>query len=204
MSTLKNRVSHRIFLKLWILLHTLAAGLFIARIVTGGLNINASFLDMIPSETDSTAAHIAEENITASSQNNVFILSKSADFSIAKQNAQKVYDALKDDSRFNSVSLYADNESAQDVTEFLQKYRFMLLNQSTVEELNTPEGAQNFAQNALAKVFGGFTLSSFDNIVDDPFLLDEVNLQNCLRAITESGTAFGPKDGVLSREFKGD
>ena len=204
LSTLKNRVSRRIFLKLWILLHTLAAGLFIARIVTGGLNINASFLDMIPSETDSTAAHIAEENITASSQNNVFILSKSADFSIAKQNAQKVYDALKDDSRFNSVSLYADNESAQDVTEFLQKYRFMLLNQSTVEELNTPEGAQNFARNALAKVFGGFTLSSFDNIAADPFLLDEVNLQNCLRAITESGTAFGPKDGVLAREFKGD
>lgn len=204
LSTLKNRVSHRIFLKLWILLHTLAAGLFIARLVTGGLNINASFLDMIPSETDSTAAHIAEENITASSQNNVFILSKSADFSIAKQNAQKVYEALKDDSRFNWVSLYADNESAQDVTEFLQKYRFMLLNQSTVEELNTPEGAQDFAQNALAKVFGGFTLSSFDNIADDPFLLDEVNLQTYLRAITESGTAFGPKDGVLAREFNGD
>lgn len=204
LSTLKNRVSHRIFLKLWILLHALAAGVFAARLAAGGLNINASFLDMIPSDTHSSAAKIAEENITSSSQNNVFILSKSLDFSIAKQNAQKVYDALKDDDRFNSVFLYADNENVRDVTEFLQKYRFNLLNQSAVEELKTPDGAQNFAQNALARVFGGFTLSSLENIADDPFLLDDINLQTYLRAITESGTAFGPKDGVLAREFKGD
>lgn len=204
LSTLKNRVSHRIFLKLWILLHTLVAGVFIARVVSGGLNINSSFLDMIPSDTHSTAAKIAEQNITSSSQNNVFILSKSADFLIAKQNAQKVYDALKDDDRFNSIFLYADNDSAKDVTEFLQKYRFNLLNQSTAEELNASGGAQSFAQNALAKVFGGFTLSSVDNIAEDPFLLDDINLQKYLTAITESGTAFGPKDGVLAREFNGD
>ncbi|MBO4404896.1 MAG: MMPL family transporter, partial [Treponema sp.] len=101
------------------------------------------------------------------------------------------------------LSLYADSSSLSDVTDFVNEWRFNLLDEQTVSELSSPETAEAFAENRLYEIMSPFNLMSLDNIDTDPFLLSSIALMNCEENVLKSGTSMQPKDGVLAAECDG-
>lgn len=125
------------------------------------------------------------------------------DFNSAKATAIKVYDQLKDSPKFTSVSLYSDLSSLTDVTDFIYKNRWNLLDDAAINQINSDGGEFTFAENALSQAYSGFTMTSLDNLESDPFMLNEYCLNMYLNALQNSGTAMTMKDGVLASEYNG-
>lgn len=189
---------------LYILFHLAVFAAFLFMVLSNKeLNINADLFSMMPSSAEYSVKNEAERILTEDNADKVIILVSSEEFSKARNAAEEVYNKLKDSSNFINLSLYADVDSVNDVMEFLHKYRYNLLDSSTVEMLSTQEGAKIFSDNALAKAYGIFTLSSMDSLEEDPFLLDDFNFQNYLSAVRQTGTSLSPKDGVLATEYNG-
>ncbi len=197
--------NNRFWFGVWAAYHGAILILFlISLIFTKGIVFDADYTSMMPSATDNKAAKIAEKSVSENANRSIFILASHEDFEKAKEAAQTVYGLLKDEkSKFASLSLYSDMEAVSDVQEFIAKYRFNLLDSKLQKQLESEGGAEEVTQNALASVYSGFSMTSLENIAEDPFLLDESNLKNYLSAVTDSGTKLSPKDGVLAREFEG-
>lgn len=199
---------NNLFTFVWIAFHfSIVAAFFLTLKSYGGLNLDADFTTMLPGTNAGRAAEIAEQSITKSSGNAIFILSSNEDFSKAKVAAETAFRQLKkldeDSSRgyrkFNSISLYTDIESYSDVQKFIAENRYTLLEPDVRSQIE--EDPQSFSESALAKFFG-FSMSSADP-EQDPFMLDSLNFQRYLSALSDSGAALSPKDGVLSRFFEG-
>lgn len=192
----------------WFIFHLAIIIAFFATLgFYGGLNLDADFTTMLPNSSKSKANNIAEKTISAKSGNNIFILAGNPDFAKAKDCAEKVYLQLKaiDENperkydKFRTLSFYADLESYSDVKDFIENYRFNLLNEKTRSEINS--NPQIYAENALSKFFG-FSLTENDP-ENDPFLFDSTNLQNYLENISTAGADLKPKDGVLASQYDG-
>ncbi|MCR5698179.1 MAG: MMPL family transporter [Treponemataceae bacterium] len=194
----------KILLPAWIIFHAVILIAFgIRALAGGGLNIDADLFNMLPTSTLGPAMGEADQRLTDSTARNVFVLVGHDDFKSAKQCAEQVYSKLKDDDNFSNLSLYANSSSILELEEFAHEYRFALLTDSKIEQLSTEGGAEQFSQAALSKAYGTFTLTSLSYLEEDPFLLDETNVQNYLLAIQDAGTAMMPKDGVLASQHEG-
>lgn len=188
----------------WILFHGIIVLAFVISLFfTRGIKIDADFYNMMPSGSESKAVKVAEKSIVQNSNNSVFMLASHEDFEKAKGTAEKAYEILSKNPKFASLTLYQDLSSSKDILDFLDKYKNVLLSSEMRKELSTEQGAQNYSEEALAQIFGGFSLTNLDNLESDPFLLDEANLQNYLDAISDAGTSLQPKDGVLATKFDG-
>lgn len=201
----KKLFSNKDWFKIWAFYHGTIILLFAASLFfTRGIVFDADYTSMMPTTADGEAAKIADSSVSKNSGSSVFILVGHKDFAKAKNAAVQALELLSPESaKFKSVELYADNGTAEDVQRFLHKYRFNLLSSENCEKLNEQSGPEIFAENALASIFGGFSMTSLENLAEDPFLLDEENLKNYIKAVSESGTSMSPKDGVLASEFEG-
>lgn len=171
---------------------------------TKGINLDGDFSAMMPAGSQDESVRIAENAINSSSGNSIFILSGNKDFAQAKTAAAEVYRQLSSiPDAFENLSLYTEDQTAGDISEFLAEYRFNLLDKETQKLLNSQGGPEEFAQNSLSQIYGGFSMNSLENLSEDPFNLDGTNLENFVKAIADSGTALGPKDGVLATEYDG-
>lgn len=193
---------------IWVFFHLLIIAAFLLTIKTyGGINLDADFTTMMPAANRSEASEIAEKAIAENSGNEIFILVSHEDFQKAKETAETAYEKLKsiDESsersykKFKSLSLYADLDSYSDLRDFIADYRYCLLNDENQKAITSD--SQRYAENALAKFFG-FSMTEL-NPEEDPFMLDDANFQNYLGALTDSGAAVSPKDGVLARNYEG-
>lgn len=204
----RSSAQNKLSLYFYIFIHLAVLLCFAIKVLHAGqLSIQADLFSMMPnvsfnssenSFSDQAAKQKAEHLLAEKTSENVIVLVSSKDFSKAKLTAQTVYENLKDSRNFESLSLYADVNSMNSIVDLLHEYRFNLLDDAAVEMLSSAEGANAFAGNALAKAYGVFTLSDIENIEEDPFLLDEYNLQNYLSTIKQTGTSLSPKDGVLA------
>ncbi|MBQ9494720.1 MAG: MMPL family transporter [Treponema sp.] len=167
------------------------------------VNLDADLFNMLPKPDIGKAMGVADEKLTEMTGQNVFILVSHKDFDTAKQVAENVYSQLEGSPRFKSVSLYSDSSALGEVTDFIHEYRWNLLDDEAIEMLATENGAQVFAENALAKAYSAFTFSSLDTLQDDPFMLGEYTLTNYLSSLQNSGTAMSPRDGVLATQHDG-
>nr|MBP3282315.1 MMPL family transporter [Treponema sp.] len=197
-----------IFLSIWILFHVGIVVAFLATLKSyGRLKVDADFSTMIPASTESEAAKIADEAMSANSGSSVFILSGDEDFQKAKAAAVEVYEKLKsaDEApsrlkrKFKNISLYTDSSSFTDVEEFIKKNRFNILDEETQKKIDSD--AEGFAKNALEK-FYGFSIAATDP-ENDPFALDDANTNDFLSSLSSATVALRPKDGVLARKFEG-
>ncbi|MBR1614506.1 MAG: MMPL family transporter [Treponema sp.] len=197
-----------IFLSTWILFHVGIVVVFLATLKSyGRLKVDADFSTMIPASTESEAAKIADEAMSANSGSSVFILSGDEDFQKAKAAAVEVYEKLKSDDeapsrakrKFKNISLYTDSSSFSDVEEFIKKNRFNILGEETQKKIDSD--AEGFAKNALEKFFG-FSIAANDP-ENDPFALDDEAATSILQKLSASTVALRPKDGVLARSFEG-
>lgn len=188
----------------WIIFHSaIIAAFLVSLFFTKGINFDADYTNMLPSTMENEASQIAEKSILSSTNSTVFILVGNKDFLKAKQTAETAYNLLKDEkTKFKTISLYQDSATLKEITDFTGKYRFNLLSEKTRNELLSEGGAQIFAENALSSIYGGFSLTSLENLENDPFLLDEANLSHYLEVVSDSGTSMAPKDGVLASKFE--
>ena len=198
-------LSKRSFLPLWSVFH---AGIFLFAlsvflIFPNQVRIESDLFNLIPKSFSKSSFQKADEKMTSLTGQNVFIIVANPEFEQAKTVAQEVYQNLIKSDNFKSVSLYNDVGNLSEITQFLFDYRFNLLDKDSIEQLNTEESQNDFALNALSTAYSGFTLLPLDNLEQDPFLLTELNLQNYLAALQNSGTAMTVKDGVLSSQKNG-
>jgi len=197
----------KLFTTIWFAFHFAIVIAFLATLnIYKGLNLDADFTTMMPRSNVSKATEIAEKSISANAGNEIFIIASNPDFQKAKVAAETVYNNLKsiDENpnrkydKFKSLILYSDIMSYSDIQEFIGKYRFNLLNENVQKQIN--ENPEAYAENSLAK-FYGFSMTETDP-ENDPFLLDSANIQNYFTALSDSGVALSPKDGVLARFFE--
>lgn len=200
-----SNISDKTLRTIWGVYHfgILAAFLLVFLFAHKNIKIDSDLFNMIPKSLSMESVKKADEKMTSVTGQNVFILVANPSFDEAKQTAVKVYEELLTSEFFDSISLYNDLNTMGDTTDFLFKYRWNMLDPSTVNALSTAEGTEAFAMNALSQAYGGFTMLPLDNLDRDPFMLTEHNLQNYLEALQKSGTAMSLTDGVLASEKDG-
>lgn len=197
-------LQNKTFLKFWIFFHAVIIAAFCAMLsVKKGINIDADLFNMLPKPEMGKALNAADEKLTEVTGQNVFILVSNPDFNKAKQVSEQVYSQLKESPRFKSISLYQNTDSFGKIVEYVDKYKYNLIEPETIDELNSEGGAEAFAQDALSKAYGAFTVTSLENLESDPFMLGEHNLLNFLKQLQESGTKMSLKDEVLASEVNG-
>ncbi|MCM1322101.1 MAG: MMPL family transporter [Bacteroides sp.] len=180
----------------------IAAAFLVSLFFAKGINFDADYTNMLPAATESKAAKIAEKAILSASNSTVFILVGHENFGEAKACAENAYSLLNDRSKFRTLTLYQDFSSVKEIQTFLGEYRFSLLNEDVREKLENGK-APDFAQNALEAIYGSFSFADFDNLEDDPFLLDEINFNHYSKTIAASQTAMNLKEGVFAGSFGG-
>ncbi len=201
-------VSQKKFLAAWFIYHIVFLAVFIFSLIAfrNQIQIDSDLFNLVPKSISMDSVKKADEKMMAVTSQNVFVLVANDDFAEAKRVAEAIYGELKDSRNFESLSLYSDVGAMGEITDFLYKYRWNLIDEKTADKiLNDESGlaAQDFALEALSKAYGGFTMLPLDNLDSDPFLLTEYNLQNYLLALQNAGTAMSVKDGVLASHFEG-
>lgn len=197
-------LQNKTFFKFWIFFHALVILGFCAMLyVKKGINIDADLFNMLPKPEMGKALNAADEKLTEVTGQNVFILVSNPDFGKAKQVAETVYGQLNGSPRFKSLSLYQNTDSFGKIVEYINNYKYNLIDSETIDELNSEGGAEAFAQDALSKAYGAFTVTSLENLESDPFMLGEHNLLSFLKQLQESGTKMSLKDEVLASEVNG-
>lgn len=201
-------VSQKKFLAAWFIYHIVFLVVFIFSLIVfrNQIQIDSDLFNLVPKSISMDSVKKADEKMMAVTSQNVFVLVANDDFAEAKRVAEAVYGELKDSRNFESLSLYSDVGAMGEITDFLYKYRWNLIDEKNADKiLNDESGlaAQDFALEALSKAYGGFTMLPLDNLDSDPFLLTEYNLQNYLSALQNAGTAMSVKDGVLASHFEG-
>lgn len=198
-------LSIKSYLPLWSIFHAgiLLFALSIFLIFPKQIRIESNLFNLIPKSFSKSSFQKADEKMTSLTGQNVFIIVANPEFDKAKTVAQEVYKNLFKSDNFKSVSLYNDIGNLSEITQFLFDYRFNLLDEDSIAQLNTENGLSDFAFNSLSTAYSGFTLLPLDNLEQDPFMLTELDLQNYLAALQNSGTAMTVKDGVLSSQKNG-
>lgn len=198
-----NKFSDSQYFKLWLFLHCAVILFFAATLFSmhGRIKIDADLFNMLPKSFAAQSLVKADETMTSLTAQNVFILVSHEDFETAKKVAGKVYDQLKDSTKFERLSLYQDSASLSEITDFVYRYRWNLLDEKSVAQIEN-DGAEEFCQEALAKAFSPFSMMPMENLETDPFMLGEKGLENYFSAAQSSGTAMTFKDGVLASRFE--
>lgn len=202
----KSLLLNRNFLPAWIIYHTAVLVFFVITLIAfpGKVGIDSDLFNLVPKSISMASVKKADDKMMAVTSQNIFILVANEDFKEAKRVAQQVYGQLEGSKNFESVSLYSDVGAMSEITDFLYENRWNLLDEKTADDiLSSPDAASDFAMNALAQAYSGFTMLPLDNLESDPFLITEYNLQNYLSAVQNAGTAMSVKDGVLASQFDG-
>lgn len=188
----------------WLVFHFLILVLFTVSIIrNSGIKVDSDLFSFLPNAFDSKALTIADERITAKSSENVIILVSSEKFEDAKKMAFTVYDELLKTGKFDSITLESESTNSTEIISFISNHRNYILPEDTIKELETEDGCSAFAERSLMKAYSAFTFSSMETLLDDPFMLDEVNMENYFSMIKASGTAMSPKEGVLASFYEG-
>ncbi len=200
----KSLLLNRNFLPAWIIYHAAVLVFFVITLIAfpGKVGIDSDLFNLVPKSISMASVKKADDKMMAVTSQNIFILVANEDFKEAKRVAENVYGQLEGSKNFESVSLYSDVGAMSEITDFLYENRWNLLDEKTADDiLSSPDAASDFAMNALAQAYSGFTMLPLDNLESDPFLITEYNLQNYLSAVQNAGTAMSVKDGVLASRF---
>ena len=205
---MKNKTSllNKNFLPAWIIYHAAVLVFFVITLIAfpGKVGIDSDLFNLVPKSISMASVKKADDKMMAVTSQNIFILVANEDFKEAKRVAEKVYGQLDGSKNFESVSLYSDVGAMSEITDFLYENRWNLIDEKTADDiLSSQDAAADFAMNALAQAYSGFTMLPLDNLESDPFLITEYNLHNYLGAVQNAGTAMSVKDGVLASHFDG-
>lgn len=196
-------LSNKSFFRIWLGYHLLILLSFVAVFFANGrkITIDSDLFNMMPKPAMKKALSAADEKLTQMSGQNMFILASNEDFSKAKDAAAELYEKMILSDKFENVLLYQDMQAMNETIDFVEKNRANLLGENDISLLENG-GAEQFAENALSKIYGTFTMTNLSNLEKDPFLLSESALENYLAKLSASGTSMSLKDGVLASFVK--
>ncbi len=192
---------------LWVLFHGgLLAAFLISLATFRPLHVNTSLFAILPPSHSLKHAAQADAHLAATTSRSLTILAYGEDFSAAKEAAETLYARYKPDSKsntpfFDELTLYLDSAATQELTAFLLNHRFALLDKDTVSLLQHG-GAEEYAQDALGRIFSAFSLTDFSALEQDPFDLTGGILLRFLETAATGGT-MSVKDDVLAAQKDG-
>lgn len=185
--------------KTWLFCHgALLLALLLSFFFARPPRFNTSLLDILPPSHSLKNVGQADAALSANTSRAATILAYAEDFASAKSAAAYLYEHTP---YFDDATLYLDAAATEGLTDFLFANRFNLLDAQTVAQLENG-GAELFAQDALARIYGAFSLTDNALLADDPFDLTGMTLLRFLRA-AQNGGAMAVKDGVLAAEHDG-
>ncbi|MDR3304331.1 MAG: MMPL family transporter [Treponema sp.] len=189
---------------LWVAIHGALGGVFLlSLIVAGPIRVNTNLFDILPASASLKGAATADKMLSDRTGRQVSLLAASADFDEAKRGADIFYQTFAENRAvFESLSLYVDEAVLAQFTAYLHEYRYMLLSEED-QRLLESGASERLAEDALAQVFGAFTLSSLDNVESDPFLLANRRMNRVLASSLLSSGSLAPRDGVLAAQRDG-
>ena len=200
----------------WLALHA-AVFLALAICFAAGRKIfvNTNLFDILPQSSEAKAAARADDALTQKSARQFFVLARSKSFEGAKKAASLfAEELLKADQEaaaadpknkiFESLSFEASSLSLDQIFEWQYKNRFLLLDKETVQKINQGGGVDELKELALQKAFGAFSLTPLEFVDGDPFFLADLELQNLIERLSNTGTSLALRDGVLAAEYNGE
>lgn len=200
----------------WLALHA-AVFLALAFCFVAGRKIfvNTNLFDILPQSSEAKAAARADDALTQKSARQFFVLARCKSFEGAKKAASLfAEELLKADQEaaaadpknkiFESLSFEASSLSLDQIFEWQYKNRFLLLDKETVQKINQGGGVDELKELALQKAFGAFSLTPLEFVDGDPFFLADLELQNLIERLSNTGTSLSLRDGVLAAEYNGE
>ena len=172
----------------------------LSAIAIRGINISTDFMALLPSNGIPEGYAKAEAAIASRQNSTVNIFVSHEDFPTARKSAVNLISDLVDTGIFADISSGDHVFDPAPLFSLLEEHHYQLLDDKTIEMIRT--NPESFLQNSLGRIFSAFSLSSFENIDKDPFLLDELIVSDILDKAA-SLTSFMPKDGVLAAEMDG-
>ena len=180
----------------WLCVHGALLLAFLLSLLFARLpQFNTSLFDILPPSHSLKSVAQADAALSARTSRAVTVLAYAEDFAVAKDAAVYLYEHAP---YFDEATLYVDAAAVADLSDFLFANRFNLLDAETVALLEDGE-AEVVAQDALARVYGAFSLSDASLLADDPFDLTGATLLRFLRAAQDGG-AMAVKEGVLAAQ----
>ena len=177
--------------------------------------VNTNLFDILPQSSEAKAAARADDALTQKSARQFFVLARCKSFEGAKKAASLfAQELLKADQEaaaadpknkfFESLSFEASSLSLDQIFEWQYKNRFLLLDKETVQKINQGGGVDELKELALQKAFGAFSLTPLEFVDGDPFFLADLELQNLIGRLSNTGTSLALRDGVLAAEYDGE
>lgn len=196
-------LNNKFFLALWGAFHAALLVFFLITICFTNVEIDTDLFNMIPQAAHGEAAELADSRFTEFAGQRVTVLVANEDFAKARRKAALVYDALEGSPNFSSLTLYSDASALEGVADYMSRYKWSLLSDGDIALLDSPGGAEVFAQNALAAAYSPFSLLPLDDIDSDPFRLAEGAARRFAAQGAAGGIDIGVRDGVLAKQDGG-
>ena len=201
---MNSKKTNRNFLLFWLVFHI---GVIVFLVISyiyenGKFSLDSDLLNMMPKPFEEESLKKANETLMKKLSKVAIVLVADKDFEKAKAGAEKIYEKLSKSEYFVSVLFNTDAVDIKEIAGFFHKYRFDMLDDETIKAIENG-GAEDFAQEAISRIYSPFTMLPLDNLESDPFMLAEHNLQKYLEVLENSGTAMRPHDGVLAAEKNG-
>ncbi|MDR3336107.1 MAG: MMPL family transporter [Treponema sp.] len=194
---------------IWLFFHGgIFAALGLSLIFLGNVRINTNLFDILPASRSLKAVAVADKALGDRNSRQTTILAGHPDFAQAKQGAELLYQSLLagepagEKFLFEDLSLFVDETVIAQLTEYLFRYRYTLLDEATRDSLENG-GAETIAQDALAAIFSAFSFSSLDYLEEDPFFLTDRGMRSFLNRALQSGGAMSLRDDVLAVQYEG-
>ena len=200
----------------WLALH---AAVFLALalcfVVGRKIFVNTNLFDILPQSSEAKAMARADDALTQKSARQFFVLARCKSFEGAKKAASLfAEELLKADQEaaaadpknkiFESISFEASSLSLDQIFEWQYKNRFLLLDKETVQKINQGGGVDELKELALQKAFGAFSLTPLEFVDGDPFFLADLELQDLIERLSNTGMSLALRDGVLAAEYDGE
>ena len=194
----------------------LVVAFFLSLFVARPGHINTSLFDILPPSHALKSVSQADAALSATTSRAVTMLAYADDFAVAKDAAAYLYEryggapprthtrALATPQKpafFDDLTLYVDAAATTELTEFLTANRYNLLDADLIALLENG-GAETVAQDALARIYGAFSLTGGALLEQDPFDLTGAILLRFLGA-AQNGGAMSVQDDVLAAQKDG-
>ena len=195
----QNTLKNKKISALWIAVHGLVFLLLAVLFFTGTkFKINTNLFDILPDSNASREVSKADAALSARTGRVFMVLVKSNSFDKSKEAAEAFYNELnaeENNSCFEKLSLYMNNDSVNEVNDYYFKNRYFLLEEEVSENLNTERGLNDFLLDSQMCLFN--SLGTIKNIEEDPFDLSEIEITSTLAKVLNNGTGMNMLDGVL-------
>ena len=177
----------------WIVFHLVLIGI---PLFLYPIKINTDLYSVLPASHELHKVSEAERALSSKTTSQFYVLVGHENFETAKKASEILYAAIKEDHSLDTVRLYVDPSSMQEIQNFLFAHRYQMQGPEMVRQLEKGE-VDRISSDALSSVYGAFQFSSLDNLAKDPFLLGENSLNRYLSSSLFSSLAFGIKENVL-------